>query len=107
MTPKIFNILFATLSFTAALGVFIHDSQIYKVAKVSSLDNTVILNRDNAGELKLVSTGSHVHVDSGAFLGLGHQQPATQPRDRDDKRYVAVRRLIGSSFGSEYSWPFI
>lgn len=105
MTPKILNPLSISLAFIAALGVLVHDTQIYNAAKASTLNLASIYEINHVEESKLLKTSTHIHSDSGSFYGLSFQQPSNQPRSRDDKKYVAIKRLIGSSFGSEYSWP--
>lgn len=106
MSPTILNPLSIMLALSATLGIFVHDTQIYNATKASLLSSSAIAEFKGFEELKLLDSGKHVHSENSVFYGLGYQQPTSQPRNKDDKKYVAVKRLVGNTYGSEYSWPF-
>ena len=100
-----------TLLVSAAtlFGVFIHDTRIDN-ALLSGTSNPGIIASYNSGEIKLSSNEQHIHsenVSVSSALSLNYQQPATQPRNQDDKKYIAQKRLMGSGSDNEYSWPTI
>lgn len=108
MFPLILNPLPVLVSLTAALGVLVHDTQIDNVA-VTALSMSAIVSDSATNGLR--SGSHHVHVDRGSFgestRSLRTHQPATQPRNETDKKYIAQKRLMGNSFGNEYSWPSV
>jgi hypothetical protein len=57
----------------------------------------------------LGQSGQHVHAERGSFSSRSahNNQAATPPRNEDEKKYIAQRRLLGDSFGSEFYWPSI
>lgn len=83
-----------------------HDTHMYTVAEASHLNNSNVVSAyAGAPEVKLINQSSHIHPDGGMFYGLSHQQPSVQPRDRDERKHVAIKRLLGDSFGGGYYWP--
>lgn len=98
------------ISLTAMFSVFMHDTQIDR-AVVTAVSIPLSSERINSDLLKLpLLTIQHIHADNTSFTStsnLNSQVPATQPRNQDDKKYVAGRRLMASSSGNEYSWPSI
>lgn len=97
------------ISLTAVFGVFVHDTQINK-ALITAVSSPAVSSDYRSEPLKLPTVEQHIHSESTSFTGtssLNSQQPATQPRNLDDKKYVAGRRLMGNSPGNEYSWPSI
>ena len=60
--------------------------------------------------VKSLSNDHHIHVDGGSFsraFSFGSQQPATQPRNDNETKYVIQKRYLSDGFGSDYKWPFI
>lgn len=90
------------------LSVITHGTQLDEVT-VSVIAAPVV----NSYEPDFVRTlsglhDSHIHVDSGSVARIynsASQQPAAQPKNRDDKKYITQKRIKGNSFGNEYSWP--
>jgi hypothetical protein len=105
MSSTILTPISIILTVAAALGVFIHDTQIYNASKASTL-SIAVTKSARMDDSKLLSNDNHTHSDKSMFYGLKYQQPSNQPRSRDDKKYMAVKRLVGTNFSSEYSWLF-
>jgi len=110
MLPTIINPLPVLISLTAVLGVFVHDTQLDNMA-MTAISMPAIISNNNTGNLNPMPVDQHIHLETKSFLentyNLRSQQPATQPRNKDEKKYVAQRRLMGNTFGNEYSWPSI
>lgn len=109
MLSEIISPLTVLISLTAVFGVFMHDTQIDK-ALITAVTAPVETSEFRTEPIKLPSVEQHIHAESTSFsntANLNAQQPATQPRNSDDKKYVAGRRLMGNSPGNEYSWPSI
>ena len=109
MFAELISPITVRISLTAVFGVFMHDTQIDK-SLVIAVKSPTSSERINAEPLKLPSIEQYIHAENTSFnstLNLNLQVPATQPRNQDDKKYVAGRRLMASSSGSEYSWPSI
>jgi len=109
MFSEIINPLTILISLTAVFGVFMHDTQIDK-ALVTAISSPAYSERINSESLKLPSIEQHIHAENTSFASnsnLNSQVPATQPRNQDDKKYMAGRRLMANSSGNEYSWPSI
>lgn len=109
MLSEIINPLTILISLTAVFGVFVHDTQIDK-ALVTAISSPATSSDYCSEPLKLPTVDQHIHSESTSLTGtsnLNSQQPATQPRNQDDKKYVAGRRLSSNTPGNEYSWPSI
>jgi len=111
MVSTIINPLPIIVSLAIVLGVFAHDTQIDK-ALVAAVSRPATIMNENYNPIKLLVVDQHIHMDSGAintsvYSGFGSQQPSTQPRTQDDKKYIAQKRLSGNFFGSVYHWPSI
>jgi len=111
MPPTIFiNPLPIMISLTAVLGVFVHDARFDKVAMTAMSAPAIVADYHN-GITNLLPSTQHIHSDVGSSIGsafsLRAQQPATQPRNEDDKKYIAQRRIMGNTFGNDYCWPSI
>lgn len=107
MLPLTLNPLPVLISLTAAFSVLVHDSQIDFAAMTALAVPAAIITTDVAG-LNLAEAGMHVHSErTSSSRTVRSTQAATPPRNENDKKYVAVRRLLGDSFGSEFYWPSI
>ena len=107
MLSEIINPISVLISLTAVFGVFIHDTQIDS-ALAANVSTPAIVSDYSSSPIKLLHVDQHIHFDSASFSNnLRTQQPATQPRNEDEKKYIAQRRLMGNTFGNEYSWPSI
>jgi len=54
---------------------------------------------------KLNPSDSHTHIERHPFGRMIAQQPAIQPRNENDRKYLIARRFMGDAFGSQYYWP--
>ncbi|HRN90235.1 MAG TPA: hypothetical protein PK543_00935 [Candidatus Saccharibacteria bacterium] len=107
MLPLTLNPLPVLISLTAAFSVLVHDSQIDFAAMTALAVPAAIITGDVVG-LNLAEAGQHVHAErSSGSRAIRNTQAATPPRNENDKKYVAQRRLLGDSFGSEFYWPSI
>ena len=109
MLYEIINPITLLISLTAVAGVFMHDTRIDK-ALITAITEPSITSDYRSEPVKLLSIDQHVHAERASFssaASLNSVQPATQPRNGDDKKYIAARRLMGNSNGHEYSWPSI
>lgn len=107
MLPLTLNPLPVLISLTAAFSVLVHDSQIDFAAMTALAVPAAIITGDVVG-LGLSDAGQHVHAErSSGSRATRSTQAATPPRNENDKKYVAQRRLLGDSFGSEFYWPSI
>lgn len=108
MLPLSINPLPALITLTAAFSVLVHDSQIDFATMTAMAVPAAIVTGDIVG-LNLLGASQHIHAERGSFNSrtVGNNQAATPPRNENDKKYVAQRRLLGDSFGSEYYWPSI
>jgi hypothetical protein len=92
-------------------GVFVHDMQLDNVTMTSAAVPRAILTESSHNISELFKTEQHAQSEVGSFLESTHnirsQQPSTQPRNENDKKYIAQKRTIGSTFGNGYYWPSI
>jgi len=109
MIPTIINRFFLIISPLVISGVIVHEAQIDGVvataisAPFAVVDNNHVINDIRVGS-------QHIHADSsfsGGYYNVKIQQPATRPRDEDDKKYISQKRITGNGHNSEYSWPSI
>lgn len=94
------------ISIVTIFGILLHDTQIGTATELAALERPVV------GEsINLARLGQHIHMDQGTFTGAAFStktaQPSAQPRNNDDKKYIAQRRYIGDSSGGDYFWPTI
>jgi|GEM_PF-657720 len=111
MSPTIFiNPLPILISLTAVFGVFIHDAQLNSVA-MAAMSMPAITADYSHGAVNLSPSNQHFQSESSSFLSstysLRAQQPATQPRNEGEKKYIAQRRIMGNTYGNDYCWPSI
>lgn len=109
MLSEIINPITVLISLTAVFGIFVHDSRIDE-ALITAVSTPVITVNYSPSPIRLMVIDQHIHPEINSFSrasGLNSQQPATQPRNQDEKKYIAQRRLMGNTFGNEYSWPSI
>ena len=102
--------LSVTISLLAMCGMLSHDTQIDNAVSSVDIKSSKITSSDpESAKMKLPE--QHTHVDSDSFtsgtVGVRAQQPASQAKTEDEKKYVTQRRLSVNAFGSEYSWPSI
>ncbi len=101
MLPYI-NPLPIVITIAAALGILFHDTQ-FDHAASAALMTPVSLSSYGSVETALHLNDQHTHVERVSF---SNSQPVTQPRS-DDKKYILQKKLVSTTFGSEYSWPSI
>jgi len=109
MSPTLINPLPILLSLTAVFGVFVHDSQFDNVI-MTVVEAPAIVADYNNGALNPMPSSHHLQSEIspiGNSFSLRAQQPAAQPRNEDDKKYVTQKRIMGNTFGNDYYWPSI
>lgn len=107
MLPLTLNPIPVLISLTAAFSVLVHDSQIDFAAITVMAVPAAIISGDIAS-LGLADAGQHVHGErTSGSRTMRTTQAATPPRNENDRKFVAQRRLLGDSFGSEFYWPSI
>lgn len=93
-----FNPLSIVMSVLALSGILSHGVQAETLVAESSASE----HRQN-----LLSTGKHIHIDTGTYGNSTHdlraQTPATRPRDEDDKNQTVKKRFGGDGFGNDFS----
>jgi hypothetical protein len=106
MFPILFNSVSAIISFSAMFGVFVHDTQLLKLANVvGPIDVTSFHSNDT--EL-LAKSSQHVHMVSSSLSSVsGGQQISIQPRNENDKKYLSQRKTTQNNDDSDYFWPSI
>jgi hypothetical protein len=103
MYLSLVNLFPVLLTFSAALGVFMHDSQLDR-ATVTAFNAPVITAVDTSVNVPKFSD-FHTHTESSSEQ-LQVNQPTAQPRS-EDKKYIVSKKLVSNSAGSDYSWPSI
>jgi hypothetical protein len=109
MLPINTNPISLLITLAAIFGVFAHDTQIDN-AFITALSTPAILADINTRPSEVLSNDQHIHSERSSFSGVSFNtnfQPATKPRNEDDRKYIAQKRLMGSTTGHEYSWPSI
>jgi hypothetical protein len=110
MPPTVFiSPLSILISLAAVFGVFMHDSQFDNIL-MTALSAPAITADYNNNVVNLMPGSHHIQSESspiGSSFSLRVQQPAAQPRNEDDKKYIAQRRIMGNTFGNDYYWPSI
>jgi hypothetical protein len=106
MIQKIINRLSIIVSLTIVLGVFMHDTKVDDAVVATSLTPALVANY-TFSPVKLLSGEQHIHTESSSFSNIrfSSQQPAAQPRNEDDKKYINSKRLLTNNLGNEYIWP--
>ncbi len=110
MNPILLSPIPLALTLNIALGVLIHDTQLDMAAK--TIMSTPIVTINNIGdELSMKFNDPHSHSENVSaadhIRDLKGDQPRTQTRGGDDKKYVVQKKSNVHSFGSEYIWPSI
>lgn len=91
------------LALTTTLGVVVHDTRIDKVASdVLGIPAAVATYASADAAMKL--SEQHTHTER---VSLSFEQPRTQARGADDKKYIVTKKLNINSYGSDYSWPSV
>jgi len=104
MYLSLVNLLPVFLTFSAAFGVFFHDSQLDR-ASVTAFTAPLVTTVDTSLNTPLKFNDFHIHTET-ASEQLQNSQPTTQPRG-EDKKYIVSKKLVSNSSGSDYSWPSI
>lgn len=103
MSLQKLNILPALIALLAAIGVLVHDTG---VDQATAAAITMPMAAVGAAEAsKLNPSDPHTHTERHPFSRIVAQQPAVQPRNENDKKYLIARRFMGDAFGSQYYWP--
>ena len=95
---------------TAAFGVLMHDTQISN-ATITAVSPSKVVSNNHIDVMIIMRGNKHINIEINSFSDSTHnikaQQTSTQPKNEDEKKYIAQRRLMGNSVGNEYSWPTI
>lgn len=81
-------------------GVLVHDSRLDHAA--ASALPAQISYTTTIEELKV--NDLHTHAERVSFT-QNVNQPSIQPRNDNDKKYIAQKKLATNTFGSVYIWP--
>ena len=107
MQIALFTPISLLLSFTAMFGVFIHDSQIYGATTLMASEIKKISNT-STHKSELLKTSQHAHTHSSLItVNNTSQQTSIQPRNDNDKKYLAKNRTKNTDFDNSYYWPSI
>ncbi|MEI7918591.1 MAG: hypothetical protein WCH58_04385 [Candidatus Saccharibacteria bacterium] len=103
--------LSVTVSLLAVFGMLSHDTQIDNAVSAAASKTSSKITSIDPESIRMKLPEQHTHVNSDSFtsgtISLRAQQPASQAKTEDEKKYIAQRRLSVNAFGSEYSWPSI
>lgn len=102
------NYLPLTILLSAGFGLAVHDTRIDK-AIVDAANPPAIISEVRSQPERLVAE-MHIHSEMTSFssnLNLRSNQPSVQPKNTDDKKYIAQKGQKYSTAGSEYIWPSI
>jgi hypothetical protein len=110
MFPLLINPLPVLLTLSTAFGVLVHDTQLDAAAK-TALTVPVTIAAYAGAEYVTKMNDPHIHNERASFSNglseLKGEQPRTQTRGGDDKKYVVQKKSNVHSYGSEYIWPSI
>ena len=102
--------LSVAVSLLAVFGLLSHDTQLDN-AVVTAVSKSTSVARLDVESAKIKLPEQHIHADSNSFtsgtLSLRAQQPASQAKTENEKKYISQRRLSGNNVGSEYHWRSI
>ena len=110
MLSELINPIPILISLTAVFGVLVHDTKFDKAVLTAVTAPESISRYAESSASKFLSANNHIHVEVGSFMskvGFGSQQPSSQPKSDDDKKYIAQKRLIDNGSGTDYHWPSI
>lgn len=110
MNPILLSPLPFLITLSTAFGVVIHDTQLDMAAKTALTIPYAVV--DFAGsEMSMKFNDPHTHSENSSVTqnlrDMKADQPRTQTRGGDDKKYVVQKKSSVHSFGSEYIWPSI
>jgi hypothetical protein len=97
------NTLPIVLTIATTFGVLLHDTQIDHATSLAAELPTLVANYGSS-DISLKLNELHVHPER---VSISPNQPSTQPRGHDDKKYIVAKRFSSSAIGSEYSWPSV
>lgn len=96
------------ITLTTGTGVLLHDS---RFDRATALAVPVPFSTEDVSDLAMMLRDQHVHTErvvvAGAAQGLTISEPSIGPRNTDDKKYIASKKLSINSSGSEYVWPSV
>jgi len=110
MFPILINPLTLLLSLTASFGVLVHDTNIDRAASIAismPIGLAVVASVDSSFKF----SDQHTHTErvsyASAIHQIGSEQPRTQTRNGDDKKYIFNKKYVSNTDGSEYHWPSV
>ncbi|NTW61671.1 hypothetical protein HGB24_03240 [Candidatus Saccharibacteria bacterium] len=100
------NIFTVIVSVLTLFGLTIHDTQTDR-ALIHAAAPVPVTRLTESIEKLASEVHEHAHTESSSFstVNIHNQQPSTQPRNEDEKKYVTQKRQKYSFAGSEYIWP--
>ncbi len=101
------NLLTLIISITTIIGLSVHGTHADKILTKSTPSSSVMASDGNSFFSKIILAEHHIHVEGNSFSNLRAQQPSIQPKNENEKKYIAAKRLKNNSFGNEYIWPSI
>ena len=108
MFPLLINPLPLLLTLSTAFGVLVHDTQLDMAAK-TALTVPIAIVAYGGADMTMKINDQHIQnerVSMSQRLGeLKGDQPRTQTRGGDDKKYFVQKKSSVHSYGSEYIWP--
>ena len=110
MFPILINPLPVLLTLSTAFGVLVHDTQLDMAAK-TALTAPIVVVAYAGADMAMKMNDPHIHNERVSFSNgvreLKGEQPRTQTRNGDDKKYLVQKKSSTLSYGSEYIWPSI
>jgi hypothetical protein len=109
MFPLLLNPLPILLTLTTSLGVVFHDTQIDR-ASTTALAVPATFATYGTADSAIKLNDPHVHTErfnvaDNMQVMRSSDQPRTQVRGEQDKKYISVKRYVSDGMGSEYHWP--
>lgn len=110
MFPLLINPLPLIFTISTVFGVLVHDTQLDTAAMTALTVAVPIVGYVGSG-VSLKLNDPHIHNESISVAQgvreLKDDNPRTQTRGGDDKKYVIQKKASLQSYGSEYIWPSI
>ena len=104
MFPILLNPLPLLLTISTAFGVLVHDTQLAHVAQVAGVP-AISASYISTSEIAQKFADQHPHVER---MNLGRStsgEPSIQPRNDQDKKYIAQKKFNSNSTATDYYWP--
>jgi len=110
MFPILINPLPLLLSLTTSFGVLVHDTNIDRAASIA-ISMPIAFAIVGTADSTFKFSDQHTHTErtsyTNAIKQMGPEQPRTQTRGGDDKKYIFNKKFTTNTGGSEYHWPSV